>query len=78
MHLGFELVPERLAAAGGVAVEGLLVRARAEDRADVFCEVVLCVDVGGGGCCAGEGACDGDYTVVLVRGRWWERSWRWR
>lgn len=60
VHLGFKLVPERLALAGGVTLEGLLVRARAQDPADVFAEVVFGVDVGRGGGGAGDCACDGD------------------
>jgi hypothetical protein len=69
--LRLELVPQRLAAPGGVAVEGFLVRARPEDGFDVFGEVVFRVDIGGGGGCACDGAGDGDYIVVLVVRAWW-------
>jgi hypothetical protein len=70
--LRFELVPERLALAGGVLVESPLVCALPEDAADVFCEVVFGVDVGGGGSGAGDCACDGNWGVLVVvkLGRW--------
>jgi hypothetical protein len=60
VHLGLELVPERLALAGRVLLERLLVRARAQDPADVFAEVVFGVDVGRRGGGAGDCACDRD------------------
>ena len=61
VHLRFELVPQRLAFARGVLLQPFLVRARAQDPADVFAQVEFRVDVGGGCGGAGECACcDGD------------------
>jgi hypothetical protein len=69
VHLGFELVPERLALAGGVLLESLLVCARAQDPADVFAEVVFGVDISRRGGGAGDCSCDGDCRGEVSKGR---------
>jgi len=60
VHLRLELVPERLAFARSVGLEGFLVCARTEDPADVFAQVEFRIDVSGRRGGAGNSACNGD------------------